>query len=164
MPGAPLFTIEADGDYRLEALADESHLPAIRVGQQVSVSLDSVDHRIDARVSEIVPAVDAASRAYTVKTVSYTHLDVYKRQTEGATFADRVRISVLRSRSEFCLVWPSATCATSGATMMSTIATRNFIRPPFLSGHPPVAPRPRQKLPPVSYTHLDVYKRQDLRR
>jgi membrane fusion protein, multidrug efflux system len=67
VPGAPLFTIEADGDYRLEALADESHLPAIRVGQQVSVSLDSVDHPIDARVSEIVPAVDAASRAYTVK-------------------------------------------------------------------------------------------------
>ncbi len=62
-----LFTIEADGDYRLEAPVDESHLAAIRVGRPVSVSLDSVDRAIDARVSEVVPAVDSASRAYTVK-------------------------------------------------------------------------------------------------
>jgi multidrug efflux pump subunit AcrA (membrane-fusion protein) len=33
----------------------------------VSVTLDSIDHPIEARISEIVPAVDAASRAYTVK-------------------------------------------------------------------------------------------------
>lgn len=33
----------------------------------MSVTLDSIDHAIAARVSEIVPAVDAASRAYTVK-------------------------------------------------------------------------------------------------
>jgi hypothetical protein len=37
------------------------------VGQPVSVALDGVDRTLDARVSEIVPAVDAASRAYTVK-------------------------------------------------------------------------------------------------
>lgn len=66
-PGAPLFTIEAEGAYRLEALVDESHLAAVRVGQQVSVTLDGAGHPIDARVSEIVPAVDAASRAYAVK-------------------------------------------------------------------------------------------------
>ena len=33
----------------------------------MSVMLDGIDHPIEARVSEIVPAVDAASRAYTVK-------------------------------------------------------------------------------------------------
>jgi hypothetical protein len=33
----------------------------------VSVTLDGIDRSIDARVSEIVPAVDAASRAYIVK-------------------------------------------------------------------------------------------------
>jgi len=33
----------------------------------VSVSLDGLDHAIAAQVSEIAPAVDAASRAYTVK-------------------------------------------------------------------------------------------------
>ena len=65
--GAPLLTIEREGDYRLEALVDESHLAAIRVGQPVSVKLDGVDRTLDARVSEIVPTVDAASRSYTVK-------------------------------------------------------------------------------------------------
>lgn len=67
VPGAPLFTIEADGNYRLEAQVDESHLAAIRVGRPVSVSLDGVDRTIDGRVSEVVPAVDTASRTYTVK-------------------------------------------------------------------------------------------------
>jgi RND family efflux transporter MFP subunit len=66
-PGAPLLTIEREGVYRLEALVDESRLSAIRVGQSVSVSLDGVGSTLNARVSEIVPAVDSASRAYTVK-------------------------------------------------------------------------------------------------
>ena len=67
MPGAPLLTIEREGAYRLEASVDESHLSAIRVGESVSVSLDGLDHAIAAQVSEIAPAVDAASLAYTVK-------------------------------------------------------------------------------------------------
>ncbi len=67
LPGAPLFTIEREGTYRLEASVEESRLEAIRVGQPVSVTLDSVDHALEARVSEIVPTVDSASRAYIVK-------------------------------------------------------------------------------------------------
>jgi RND family efflux transporter MFP subunit len=67
LPGAPLLTIERQGAFQLEATVDESHLAAIRVGQAVSVTLDSVDRTFEARVSEIVPAVDAASRAYIVK-------------------------------------------------------------------------------------------------
>jgi len=67
LPGAPLFTIEREGAYRFEASVEESRLAAIRIGQPVSVTLDGVDRTLDARVSEIVPAVDAASRAYIVK-------------------------------------------------------------------------------------------------
>lgn len=67
LPGAPLLTLEREGAYRLEASVEESHLAAIRVGQPASVSLDGLDRSIDSRVSEIVPAVDAASRAYIVK-------------------------------------------------------------------------------------------------
>ena len=67
LPGTPMFTIEREGAYRLEASVEESRLSAIRIGQPVSVTLDGIDHEIDARVSEIVPAVDAASRAYIVK-------------------------------------------------------------------------------------------------
>jgi len=65
-PGAPLLTLERDG-YRFEALVEESRLGAIRAGQAVSVKLDSIDRSFDGHVSEVVPAVDAASRAYTVK-------------------------------------------------------------------------------------------------
>ena len=66
-PGAPLLTIEREGAYRLEAAVDESRLGSIRTGQPVTVKLDAIGREISARVAEIVPAVDAASRAYVVK-------------------------------------------------------------------------------------------------
>ena len=65
-PGAPLLTIEGDR-YRLEAAVEESKLATIQLGQLVFITLNGIDRRFDARVSEIVPAVDAASRTYTVK-------------------------------------------------------------------------------------------------
>ncbi len=64
-PGAPLLSIEQDGLYRLEASVDESKLPSVRVGQAVDAVIE--DRRVSARVSEIVPSVDSASRTYTVK-------------------------------------------------------------------------------------------------
>jgi RND family efflux transporter MFP subunit len=64
-PGAPLLTIEQDGLYRLEASVDESKLASVRVGQAVEAVVE--DRKVNARVSEIVPSVDAASRTYTVK-------------------------------------------------------------------------------------------------
>lgn len=66
-PGTPLLTIEREGAYRLEALVEESKSSLIHAGQPVTVTLDGIDHPIDARVTEFVPAIDAASRAYTVK-------------------------------------------------------------------------------------------------
>lgn len=66
-PGAPLLTLERDGDYRLEALVDESRLPFVKRGQSVYVVLEALDRRFTARVSEIEPSVDAASRTYIVK-------------------------------------------------------------------------------------------------
>jgi RND family efflux transporter MFP subunit len=52
--------------YRLEAAVDESKLASIKAGQTVEVILDA-GRKQNARVSEIVPAVDAASRSYIVK-------------------------------------------------------------------------------------------------
>jgi RND family efflux transporter MFP subunit len=66
-PGSPLLTIEQEGAYRLEASVDESRLPTVRVGQVVEVAIEALDRKLNARVSEIVPAVDAASRSYVVK-------------------------------------------------------------------------------------------------
>jgi RND family efflux transporter MFP subunit len=66
-PGAPLLTVEKEGAYRLEASVDESRLTFVKAGQAVDVALESLDRRFTARVSEIVPSVDAASRTYVVK-------------------------------------------------------------------------------------------------
>jgi RND family efflux transporter MFP subunit len=66
-PGVPLLTVERDGGYRLEASVDESRLPGLKTGQNVEVSFDAQSRAIQARVSEVAPSVDAASRSYTVK-------------------------------------------------------------------------------------------------
>jgi multidrug efflux system membrane fusion protein len=66
-PGAPLLTLERDGSYRLEAAVEESKLSLVKAGQITEVELEALGRRLSARVSEIVPAVDAASRAYLVK-------------------------------------------------------------------------------------------------
>ena len=66
-PGAPLLTIEQDGLYRLEASVDESKLASVRVGQAVEAVIEASDRKVNARVSEIVPSVDSASRSYIVK-------------------------------------------------------------------------------------------------
>lgn len=66
-PGSPLLTIEREGAYRLEAPVEESRVKSIRAGQVVSVNVEALGRTLDAHVSEIVPAVDAASRAYLVK-------------------------------------------------------------------------------------------------
>lgn len=66
-PGAPLLVIEQAGAYRLEAQVEESRAASMRAGQTVKVALDAVGKTVDARVSEVIPAVDAATRAFTVK-------------------------------------------------------------------------------------------------
>ena len=66
-PGAPLLTIEREGAYRLEASVAESKLPSIKPGQEVEITLEALDRRLTACVSEIVPAVDPGARAYLVK-------------------------------------------------------------------------------------------------
>ena len=66
VPGAPLLTLEREAGYRLEAPV-EARLATIRPGQPVQVVLDGAEKAIEARVSEIAPSVDPASRAYIVK-------------------------------------------------------------------------------------------------
>jgi multidrug efflux pump subunit AcrA (membrane-fusion protein) len=46
---------------------DESRLPSARAGAPVEVALEGLDRKLNARVSEVVPAVDAASRSSIVK-------------------------------------------------------------------------------------------------
>ena len=67
IPGTPLLTVEQHGALRLEVPVEESFLASIRVGQPVTVTLDSLDRTLEARVSEVGPLVDPASRAFVVK-------------------------------------------------------------------------------------------------
>jgi RND family efflux transporter MFP subunit len=66
-PGTPLVTIEQAGAYRLEAAVQERMLGSVRPGQSVSVLLDTWNQPLNARVTEVVPAVDPASRTFLVK-------------------------------------------------------------------------------------------------
>ncbi|PYT21684.1 MAG: efflux RND transporter periplasmic adaptor subunit [Acidobacteria bacterium] len=66
-PGAPLLTIEREEAYRLEVPVEESRLAIIRSGSKVTVTLDALGRTIEANIGEVVPLVDAASRAYLVK-------------------------------------------------------------------------------------------------
>jgi RND family efflux transporter MFP subunit len=67
LPGAPLLTIEQAGAYRLEALVEESRSREMHTGRPTTVTLDSLGRTFTCRVSEIAPAIDAASRAFLVK-------------------------------------------------------------------------------------------------
>ena len=67
IPGAPLLTVEQTGALRLEVPVEETFLASVRVGQPVNVTLDSLDRTLAARVSEVGPQVDPASRAFLAK-------------------------------------------------------------------------------------------------
>lgn len=66
-PGMPILVIEQAGEYRLEAAVEESRIAAVKTGSKVKVRIDSLDREIEARVSEIVPAMDPVSRTFTAR-------------------------------------------------------------------------------------------------
>ncbi len=66
-PGAPLLTVEEEGNYRLEVSAPETLLGKAQVGQKVAVAVDGAAAAMTGRIAEIVPTVDPASRTFTVK-------------------------------------------------------------------------------------------------
>jgi RND family efflux transporter MFP subunit len=66
-PGMPVAVVEQAGAYRLEAAVEESRLGRIRTGMPVTVRLDAFGREIKSTVAEVVPALDPASRTFTVK-------------------------------------------------------------------------------------------------
>ena len=66
-PGAPLLTLEREGNLRLEASIDESRLGLARVGESVAVEIDGLNRTVSGRVGEIVPSVDPATRTFIAK-------------------------------------------------------------------------------------------------
>jgi RND family efflux transporter MFP subunit len=66
-PGVVLFLLERDGAFRFEAAVEESRLGAVRLGEEVEVTLDGLGRAVRGRVAERAPAVDPATRTGTVK-------------------------------------------------------------------------------------------------
>jgi len=66
-PGAPLLTIEREGNLRLETSIDESRLDLVRIGERVAVEIDGLKRTVTGRVGEVVPSVDAATRSFVTK-------------------------------------------------------------------------------------------------
>jgi multidrug efflux system membrane fusion protein len=66
-PGMPLLTIDDDKTYQLETVVEESRAAGITAGLKTSAVFDALGATLPAQVSEVVPAVDPATRTYTVK-------------------------------------------------------------------------------------------------
>ena len=66
-PAQPLMTIEDDGDYQLELSLPESIALTVKPGTAVQVSLDALNTTFSARIAEIVPSADPASRTFIAK-------------------------------------------------------------------------------------------------
>jgi RND family efflux transporter MFP subunit len=67
-PGLPIFTVEAQGHYRLEATVNENDLRYVRMGEQVPVVVDALEtSELEGKVAQIVPAADPGSRSFLAK-------------------------------------------------------------------------------------------------
>ena len=66
-PGTPLLTLEEEGGYRLEAAVPASFSGKVKPGDSVQVTIDDAAGSIIGKVTEVVPAIDPASRTFTVK-------------------------------------------------------------------------------------------------
>lgn len=68
-PGMPILEIERAGAYRLEVSVPESQAAALRMGETLPIRIDALGDSgpAEARIVEIVPTVDPASRSMTVK-------------------------------------------------------------------------------------------------
>jgi multidrug efflux system membrane fusion protein len=66
-PGAPLLTLEEEGGFRLEVSAPETLSGKVKTGDRVVCAIDGIGGEIMGTVAEVVPAIDPASRTFTVK-------------------------------------------------------------------------------------------------
>ena len=118
-PGVPLLVVEQEGKWRFEAVVEEAKLAQIRLGQTASIELDSVGGGIQAKVSEIVPAIDAGSRSAIVK------LDLPARANLRSGAFGRARFSFNPRR---CLSVPAAAIVDHGQLQQVFVVTQGVAR------------------------------------
>ncbi len=106
-PGLPLLVLADEGTMRVEAAVEESKASSVKLGDAVSVEIDSLGRSVSATVGEIVPTVDVASRALLVKIDLPPDVGALR----AGTFARVGFASGVRSR----LVVPTSALTTFGA-------------------------------------------------
>lgn len=67
VPGMPLLTVEDTSAYRVEVNLDEKAGSKVRPGMSVSVFLETLNREVQGSITEVVPAVDPATRTFMVK-------------------------------------------------------------------------------------------------
>ena len=66
-PGMPLLVLEQEGKLRIETAVEESRAASVALGAPVIVEIEALSRPVTGTVGEIVPTVDAATRAFLVK-------------------------------------------------------------------------------------------------
>jgi RND family efflux transporter MFP subunit len=66
-PAQPLFTIEDEGGYQLELAIPETMATRVRPGSSVQIIIDALGSSFAAKIAEVVPAADPASRTFIAK-------------------------------------------------------------------------------------------------
>jgi RND family efflux transporter MFP subunit len=118
VPGIPLFTVESDGGFQLEAAVDESLSGAVQVGTNTSVTIDTLSLKTSGKIIEIVPAVDPATRTFLVK------IALSDKGLKSGLFA---RVRLPRGEREAILV-PQGTLVEKGQlTGVYTVDTREIV-------------------------------------
>jgi RND family efflux transporter MFP subunit len=98
-PGAPLLTVEREGNLRLETSIDESRLGVVRIGEQVEVEIGGLNSTVRGRVAETVPSIDAATRSFTAKIDLPSVPGLRAGMFGRAAFPDRKREALLVPQS-----------------------------------------------------------------
>jgi RND family efflux transporter MFP subunit len=98
--GMPLLTVEAGGQYRLEAGVDERDLSYVHMGAAVPVTIDALGGQtLNGRVAQIVPAADPSSRSFTVKVDLPANMNLRSGIFGRAAFARGTRQAILVPQS-----------------------------------------------------------------
>jgi len=110
-PGMPLLTIEDPSSFRVETTLGEDSLGDIHARTSVKVVLDASGVELEGTVAHVSPALDAASRSFTVKVdlpktdALTTGLTARVRFPMGETEAISVPVDAIVTRGQLTGIW-----------------------------------------------------------
>lgn len=119
-PGQPLMTIEDEKSYQLELAIPESMAATVKPGTLVRVTLDAVASSFAAKIDEIVPTADPASRTFSAK------INLNRKGLTSGMFG---RGSLALGTSSNCILVTKKAIVERGAlTSVWTVDTGNIAR------------------------------------